>query len=53
MSSGGHSTLVISHPDEILRIAKSSGRLRDQINYLIRTTKDNIVSHPDDILHLS
>ena len=28
----------ISHPDKILTIVKSSGRLRDQISYLIRMT---------------
>ena len=42
MSSGWHSTLTISHPDEILPIAKSSGRLREQLPF---------ICHPDDLLH--
>ena len=32
MSSGWHCALVISHPDKILPIAKSSGRLRVQLS---------------------
>ena len=42
MSSGWHSTLAISHPDEILPRAKSSGRLREQLSS---------ICHPDDLLH--
>ena len=42
MSSGWHSTLSISHPDEILPIAKSSRRLREQLSF---------ICHPDDLLH--
>ena len=42
MSSGWRSTLVISHPDEILPMAMSSGRLGEQLSF---------ICHPDDLLH--
>ena len=42
MSSGWHSTLTKSHPDEILLRAKSSGRLWEQLFF---------ICHPDDLLH--
>ena len=44
-TSGGfvrHSTLIKSHPDEILPIAKSSGRLREQLSF---------ICYPYDLLH--
>ena len=41
MSSGWHNTLTISQPDEILPIAKSSGRLREQLSF---------ICHPYDLL---
>ena len=42
MSSGWHSALVTSHPDEILPIAKSSGWLREPLS---------TICHPGDLLH--
>ena len=54
MSSGWHSALAISHPDEILPIAKSSGRLRVQISLCNPDDIGHLVtSHPDQILSIA
>ena len=48
MSSGWHTALAISHPDEILPISKSSGWL-SYSQYLIRMTYRRCICHSDDL----